>query len=175
MSLFGKLWKTASGLATHEMSQSVKRHKRRRDVFAEAQAKAVRTGRPLLVVGDPDTGAHTSLARAYGCGHVCIDMTGCPACPHGIKTVLGEEAIPLESNHYVVYVSCTLELVENLPAAWKEIQRVAGSPENIFLVCIGPWSLTAYFYPGVKWRIFDKKDEGLIAQRIRDSKLVKLA
>ncbi len=36
-------------------------------------------------------------------------------------------------------------------AALRELQRIAGSPDNLFLVFVEPWTLTAALYPGAQW------------------------
>jgi hypothetical protein len=51
----------------------------------------------------------------------------------------------------VVFVSCVLEYVGDLPAALREIQRIAGDLENIYIVTVQPWTLTASLYPGAQW------------------------
>ena len=62
-----------SGMALH-------RFEARRRGFEAAARRASALGRPLVVVGDPDAGAHTRLVRAYECGDLCIDLRGCPRC-----------------------------------------------------------------------------------------------
>ena len=37
-------------------------------------------------------------------------------------------------------------------AALREVSRIAGSPENVFVVTVQPWTLTARLYPGARWR-----------------------
>ena len=37
-------------------------------------------------------------------------------------------------------------------AALKEIARIAGSAENVFVMTVQPWTLTARLYPGARWR-----------------------
>jgi hypothetical protein len=51
----------------------------------------------------------------------------------------------------VVFVSCVLEYVSDPEAALRELDRMAGSPGNLFLVFVEPWSLTAALYPGARW------------------------
>ncbi|MBK8263789.1 MAG: hypothetical protein IPK80_20940 [Nannocystis sp.] len=38
----------------------------------------------------------------------------------------------------VVFVSCVLEYVEDLHGALAEIARIAGSPDNLFIVNVQP-------------------------------------
>lgn len=164
-------------LAALELYAGLARAKQRRDLFAAAQARSTATGRPLVVVGDPDAGAWTRyLGREYGCGSVCTDLNGCPGCPVAIPaditqplhlppnnvialTQLFPNAGPtvdgvgplVPPNSAVVYVSCVLEYVPDPMAGWNEILRMAGSPENIFMAEVQPWAFgTLTFYPGTR-------------------------
>ncbi len=67
----------------------------------------------------------------------------------------GVEAI--EDDSSVVYVSCVLEYVEAIEPAIKELRRIAGSEENLFLVFVDPLSLTAFLYPWGKRRAADDR------------------
>jgi hypothetical protein len=51
----------------------------------------------------------------------------------------------------VVYVSCVLEYVSDPEAALHELRRIAGTQENLFMVFVEPWTLTAALYPGALW------------------------
>lgn len=146
--------------------QSLRRFSERKRVFTQAKARAAALRRPLLVIGDPDTGAHTMWLRAYDCGDVCLDMTGCPKCAKGLAVTLGEQPIPLPANSHVVYISCVMELVDRLNPAWQEVLRVAGGEANVFMTPIGTFSLTSFFYPGVKWRIAQDGDR-FTARRLK--------
>ena len=142
-----------AGTTAFEITQSMRRFRSRERLFDLARKRAALLGRPLVVIGDPDTGMHTRLARAYDCGELCVDLTGCPSCPFGARVDLNRERIPARDGSAVVFISCTLELVEDLPQAWREILRVAGDRRNVFVAHIQPRCLTAWFYPGVRWRI----------------------
>jgi hypothetical protein len=93
-------------------------------------------------------GAHTRLVRAYGCGDLCIDLQGCPLCQVMQAADLTAGPVPgVADDSAVVFVSCVLEYVSEPEAALRELQRMAGSPDNLFLVLVEPWSLTAALYP----------------------------
>ncbi|MDC0720905.1 hypothetical protein [Nannocystis bainbridge] len=129
------------------------RFKERSTAFQMAAERATALGRRLVVVGDPDAGMHTRLMRAYGCGDVCIDMNGCPGCPITIVADITKGPVAdIADDSSVVFVSCVLEYVSDLNAALREIARLAGSPENVFVVTVQPWTLTARLYPGARWR-----------------------
>jgi hypothetical protein len=65
----------------------------------------------------------------------------------------------------VVYVSCVLEYVTDPESALGELQRMAGSPENLFIVFVEPWSVTAVLYPGAKWA-GGKDDDHVVMKQV---------
>lgn len=134
-----------------EVLMWARRVKRRVDYYALARARADTLGRPLVVIGDPMS--HVTR-NAYGYGDVCIDINGCPAAPRSITADISTPgAIPYPDNSVVVFVACVLEYVIDIEAAWDEILRAAGGPENVFIVHVESNSLTAFCYPGAKWAI----------------------
>ena len=148
----------ALGLAAAvEGLSALARHEVRRTLFEAARRRAVELGRPLVVVGDPDAGLHTRLARAYPCGDICVDLHGCPACPVQLVADLTAERLPFDDDSVVVFVSCVLEYVGDLKSAAAELQRVAG--DNVFLVTVEPWTITAALYPGATWRGLRSEDK----------------
>ena len=140
-------------VALVEGNAALVRFRERAAAFRSATERAVALGRKLVVVGDPDAGMHTRLLRAYGCGDVCVDANGCPKCPTTIIADLTKGPIEgIADDSAVVFVSCVLEYVTDLNAALNEIARMAGSPQNVFIVTVQPWTLTARLYPGARWR-----------------------
>jgi len=140
------------GAVLAEGGMALRRFEARRRAFEAAARHASALGRPLVVVGDPDAGAHTRLIRAYGCGDLCIDLQGCPMCRVMQAADLTAGPVPgVADDSAVVFVSCVLEYVSNVEVAIQELQRIAGSPENLFIVFVDPWSLTAVLYPGARW------------------------
>lgn len=135
-----------------EGGMALRRFEARRRGFEAATRRAAALGRPLVVVGDPDAGAHTRMVRAYDCGDLCLDLRGCPRCRVMQAADLTAGPVPgVADDSAVVFVSCVLEYVTDPVAAVAELQRMAGSPENLFLVFVEPWSLTASLYPGARW------------------------
>lgn len=128
-----------------------KRFAARQTAFAAARRRAIELSRPLVVVGDPDAGLHTRITRAYPCGDVCVDLNGCPACPVQVIADLSGDRLPFEDDSVVIFASCVLEYVPDPVVAVKEMTRVAG-PDNVFLVTVQPWTITAALYPGATWR-----------------------
>lgn len=141
-----------AALGVYESTLALARFRRRRLVYRAAQERARRLNRPVVVVGDPDAGMHTRMARAYPCGDVCVDLSGCPQCPISIPANI-EQTIPLiEDDSVVVFVSCVFEYVDDVEAAIAELMRIAGAPANLFSVVVDPLCLTSLMYPGAKWR-----------------------
>jgi len=141
-------WLAVEGLG------ALNRFAARRDNFAIAAMRAATLKRPLVVVGDPDTGMHTRLMRAYGCGDLCIDLTGCTYCPNAIAADITKPIPEVKDNSAVVFVACVLEYVDDPWAAWAEISRMAGTVDNVFMVSVQPWTITSALYPGGKWAIY---------------------
>lgn len=129
------------------------RFRERTAAFQLAVERAAALDRRLVVIGDPDAGMHIRLLRAYGCGDVCVDMHGCPKCQMTVVADITKGPIPdIADNSAVVFVSCVLEYVADIDAALREILRIAGSADNVFVVTVQPWTLTARLYPGARWR-----------------------
>lgn len=141
------------GLVLWEQAWWMRRRQLRAQMYAAAKARAEALGRPLVVIGDPKGGA---TQDDYGCGDLAIDLTGCPECtndgePNGIVADVCEPgSIPLENDSAVVFVACVLEYVSDFDAALDEILRVAGGPENVFVVRVEPWTITSVVYPGAR-------------------------
>jgi hypothetical protein len=148
-------------LVVGSVVSNVSRQNARRDGYAAALARARATGRRLVVVGDPHAGMVTRALPAYGCGDVCVDLGACPACPvsEAVNLDTGRTSVPDDSA--VVFVSCVLEYVSDPVAAMREIGRMAGSPDNVFLVVVQPWTLAATFYPGAQRTIARRADGGI--------------
>jgi len=140
------------GALLAEGSMALRRFEARRHAFEAAARRAATLGRPLIVVGDPDAGAHTRLARAYGCGDRCIDLHGCPRCRVMQAADLTAGPVPgVEDDSAVVFVSCVLEYVTDADAALQELRRMAGTHDNLFIVFVERWTFTASLYPGARW------------------------
>ena len=140
------------GALLAELGMAFHRFEVRRRTFDAAARRAAALGRPLVVVGDPDAGMHTSIKRAYGCGDMCIDKNGCPMCTVTKVADLTKGPIDgIADDSSVVFVSCVLEYVTDPEAALRELRRIAGSPDNLFLVFVEPWTITAALYPGAQW------------------------
>ena len=150
------------GAVLAEGGMALRRFEQRRRAFAAAARRAAELDRPLVVVGDPDAGAHTRLVRAYDCGDLCIDLHGCPRCEVMQAADLTAGPVPgIADDSAVVYVSCVLEYVSDPEAALRELQRMAGTPDNLFMVFVEPWTLTAALYPGARWAVADQNSAAM--------------
>ncbi len=150
---------TLGGLAVAEGTLALARWQTRRQVYDLAARRAAELHRPLVVVGDPDAGAHTRLYRAYGCGDLCVDLRGCPLCEVVQVADISTGPVPgVADDSAVVFVACVLEYVDDATAAVHELRRMAGSPDNLFVVPVQPWSLTAALYPGARWTVTQASD-----------------
>lgn len=134
------------------------RRRRRREVFAAAQARARELGKPLVVVGAPAGGFVNILATDYGCGDLCVDLDGCVGCERAAAG-RAEDVLPfIPDGSAVVFVSCTLEYVDDVDLVWRELRRIAGT--DVFVVGVEPWSLTAFLFPGAQRRLLSVPEPG---------------
>lgn len=151
---------TLAGIFGLNLAGAFLRVRDRKRVFDEAARRAQALGRPLVVVGDPDGGLVTSVVRAYGCGDVCVDLSGCQMCPVARAHDLTAGPTPgVADGSAVVFVSCVLEYVSDFDRAWREVLRMAGTPDNVFVVRVEPWTLTSFTYPGAL-RTIEPQDSG---------------
>ena len=75
-------------------------------------------------------------------------MVGCLECGDYLQGRLEDVLPQLESNSAVVYVSMTLEYVQDLDKVLAELSRVSGG--DLFVVTVPPWTLTSLLYPGAR-------------------------
>ena len=133
-------------IAVFDIIVGLVRKWKRRHIFAIAKKRSEETGFPLLVVGDPYNGLMSIMSGPdYECGDVCLDLTGCKMCPHGIKGRLEEKLRGIDLSRTVVYISCVLEYVNDLPLILGYLNKM--DPNNLFIVNVEWFSLMAYFYP----------------------------
>lgn len=136
------------GIILYEVILTYTRFQKRKQIFKMVQKRSQETGKPLLVIGDPENGATNYLmGKSYDCGDVCVDLTGCPNCPNGIKEKVENYLPTLASDSHVVFISCVLEYVssDQIDSIISQLQRVAGN--DLFVVSVEPLSITALLYP----------------------------
>jgi hypothetical protein len=124
------------------------RNSNRSTLYKLAQKRSQKTKRKLIVIGDPNNGKYSRLmGAAYGCGDICIDLSGCPKCKNGKIGDATEELRKIPSNSAVIFISCVLEYVDNIEELITEIYRVGGNDsQNIFVVSVSQYDLFSYFY-----------------------------
>lgn len=147
------IWILTCAVAAYELALALgPRRENRRRIFQKAVLRAQVKGKPLLVIGGPRAGfINQVIGQDYGCGTVCIDLEGCIGCKNGIETRAEDFLVNLPDDSFVVYVSCTLEYVDDIELVSGELFRVSG--DDLFVVPVEPKSLTAFFYPGAKRRV----------------------
>ena len=133
-------------LIVYEIVICILRKIKRRTVYAKAKQRAHQTGKKLLVIGDPYNGlASKTTGCDYGCGDLCMDLTGCPNCPKTIKGRLEDNLTDINLNEYIIYISCVLEYVDDIEYIQTFLDKV--DPDDLFVVNVEWYSLMAYFYP----------------------------
>lgn len=134
----------------NEFIQGIIRQNHRQKIFKLAQKRAQETSKPLVVFGDPYYGMgsrfYNMFMDGYGCGDETVDLTGAPKCPKGIKSDILEYLQKQKSNSKIIFVSCVLEYIENIEEVIKEILRISGGIENVFIVTVSKFSLSAFLY-----------------------------
>lgn len=118
---------------------------RKYHLFKAASDKAISTGKPLLIVGDPYSGTVDKMYGAtYSCGDICLDLTGCPKCENGLSVnldTLYDEKDNSDSvisklraeGPYVIFVSHTLDYVRNLHGAYHALTYLTSSSSDIYI------------------------------------------
>lgn len=130
-------------LGLWELGWWAERRDRRGRRYHQAEARAFELGRPLVVVGAPDSGP----TGGYGCGDLTVDIAPGSACPRYLRADV-TRPLPFEAASVVVFCSCVLEYVHDFPAAWAELDRVSGG--ELYLITVEPWTLTGMSYPGTR-------------------------
>ena len=132
----------------------IDRPKRRRLFFDLASKKATETKKPLLVIGDPYADNY-AFSVDYGCGDLCIDINDCLKCSNSSKHDINEGFPTFKDNSYVVFISCTLEYVDNIESVYKELVRISGG--NLFVVALEAYSLKTLFARNLGYSKFNRK------------------
>lgn len=122
----------AGTLVAFEAVQMLRRKKKAETLFRRAKARSEQTGKPLLVIGDPDASLKNRLlGRDYECGSTCIDLRGCERCPVSITSDAYEYLAQQEDDSAVIFVSCVIEYVPDPQQLEREIQRVSNGDSYI--------------------------------------------
>lgn len=133
----------------YEVFQLVSRKLQRRSLYEKAKTRARKTGKRLLVIGDPNNGISNSIfGTDYEGGDECLDITGCPQVKGNSKKYKGrvEDILPrMDLSNRVVFISCVLEFVDDMELIAKTLSKL--DPEDLYVVTVSPWTIEAWFYP----------------------------
>ncbi len=139
-----------SGVAVAETAATWTRWEQRRRLFQAADARAREQGRPLLVVLPRKEGWFNRSMRLYEYGARYTDIFRGRKSPVLYADTLAG-GVKAQSDSAVLYVACVLEYVTDLRRTMDEIMRIAGERENIYIVTVQPWTLTAALHPSARW------------------------
>ena len=140
------------GVLLAESMATWARWEQRRRLFAAAMGRARALRRPLVVVLPERESVLSRTLRVYEMGR------DYGAVFHGsrVPVVRARElergpVARITDGAAVVYVACVLEYTSDLAAVMDEILRMAGAVDNIFVVTVQPWTLTAALHPRARW------------------------
>lgn len=140
----------------NELIQGIIRQKQRNIVYNMAVERSKKTNLPLVVIGDPYNGLgskfYNLFMKGYDCGNITVDINGAKKCPNGINNDILSYLKKQKSNSQILFISCVLEYVDDIEIIIDEIKRVSGSNDNIFIVSVNKYSLSAYFYYGSNYK-----------------------
>jgi hypothetical protein len=144
---------TIGAITLFELIQTTRRWKQRSSYFKAAERRAKKLKTQLIVVGAPNAGPSNRVFGAnYGCGDICIDLSGCPGCPNNVKIMTGNlqnmlnELNEIDHAPYVIFISYVLEYIPDLKSTIQAIKTASGDdPANIFVVHASPYTLTSRF------------------------------
>lgn len=147
------------GLLVAEGAALWERSDRRRELLQKALARAKSVNRPVLCVRPDRDTALARTFRVYEFGpHLSELLTPDQTLVLRVSDVLEQSAqvrqglapgVPSDSA--VVFAACVLEYAEDPQVLVDEILRMAGSVDNIFIVTLQPWTLTAALDLRARW------------------------
>lgn len=143
-------------LLMYELVLCGQRTYKKRSLYKKALMRSHQTGKPLLVIGNPIGGATDRLiGESHGKGDICVDITGCGEGSGNYKMKAHELLMNIPSDSCIIYSSMVLEYIEpdEIDKTIRQIKRVAGNKDNIFLIFIQQHSLNPYYYGGTQ-RVF---------------------
>lgn len=140
------------GIALAESMATWSRWERRRALFAAAAERAQQTRRRFVLVLPEREGAITRALRVYEMGRHYPEVFHMRRIPVVRPAELERGRVErIADDSAVVYVACVLEYVADVRAAMDEILRMAGDVENVYVVVVQPWTLTATLHPRARW------------------------
>jgi len=156
-----------ASIGGYEFIRGMQTRIQRKKMYQKALKRKKETGKPLLVIGDPYNGGMNSiLGNDYDAGDITLDINGCPELRKRgnfniIEGKLEDEIVKLQSNSYIVFLSCVLEYVncENMQKVIQELHRISynGKIEkdtdnpNLFIVTVPTFTIHSEIYFPVLW------------------------
>lgn len=147
------------GLLVAEGAALWERSDRRRELIQRALARAQLLNRPVLCVRPDRDSALARTFRVYEFGpHLKELLTPEQTIVMRVSDLVEQAAmvrqglaphVPADSA--VVFAACVLEYADDPRVLMDEILRLAGSIDNIFVVTLQPWTLTAALDPRARW------------------------
>lgn len=140
------------GVALAESMAAWSRWEQRRRLFAAAVERARVTRRRLVVVLPDREGTIANTLRLYEMGRHYADVFNMRRIPVVRASEIERGPVErIDTNSAVVYAACILEYVSDVRGVMDEILRMAGDVENVYVVTVQPWTLTATLHPRARW------------------------
>ncbi|MFZ6179885.1 hypothetical protein [Nannocystis pusilla] len=140
------------GVVLAESMAAWSRWERRRALFAAAAERARVERRRFVVVLPERESSITRALRVYEMGRHYPEVFHMRRIPVVSSAELERGRVDrIASDSAVVYAACVLEYVSDVRTAMDELLRMAGLVENIFVVTVQPWTLTATLHPQARW------------------------
>lgn len=111
----------------------IQRPYKRYRYYQKAQRLSDFTGKPLMVIGCPNTGGLSSKVYSYGCGDITLDVLDCQCNNSVVHDIMGGLKQYTDNSH-VIFISAVLEYIESdkLDYVITELKRVSGG--NLYVV-----------------------------------------
>ena len=166
------------GVAAWETAAWLQRMHRRKVFFEAAERIARQRGKPLLIVGKPmgwDKDKPSGFMR-HGCGcpekgDTVIDIVAsAPECAANFVQADASDLSRWPDGHFgSAFVSCTLEHIDDIAGAWRELHRVTRGPGGsaVFVNYPQHMCLFAFTCGAHKWLIKEAAGGRLVARRLR--------
>lgn len=111
-----------------------------------ALARSKLLNKPLMVIGEPSAGYSNKIfGPMYGCGDILLDIKIESQCNSNEGDI--QETLPTYGdNSHIIFISYTLEYVDDLESLIPHILRVSGGWENVIVIHAKPWSIWTQLY-----------------------------
>ena len=145
-------------IACWEVGCALYEKRERLAMYRKALAASKRSGKPMLVVGEPD--GEYPCPPAPG---VVVDLRPSSACKRHVRVSVERMPMFHDKQFGAAFVSHVIEHVEHPAIALRELDRVA---DQVFVSYPRPWRLTTWLIPGHTWLMVPKRG-GFTFHRLR--------